>query len=99
MRPERGGDGAPADLRATPCDVLAFDNAHLTRDSVKMPTAATSIEGTMHEIGTFTVSEGETRKNEEVFSAKSFHLLVYICRFCSKQTPWIGYCDNEPCLA
>ena len=67
MRPERGSDGA--DLRATPCDVLAFDNAHLTRDSVKMPTAATSIEGTMHEIGTFTVSEGETRKNEEGFSA------------------------------
>ena len=56
-----------------PCDVLAFDNAHLTRDSVKMPTAATSIEGTMHEIGTFTVSEGETRKNEEVFPAKIDH--------------------------
>ena len=56
-----------------PCDVLAFDNAHLTRDSVKMPTAATSIEGTMHEIGTFTVSEGETRKNEDVFSAKIDH--------------------------
>ena len=33
-----------------------------------MPTAATSIEGTMHEIGTHTyVSRGETRENEEVF--------------------------------